>query len=168
MAELDTKGRLTRDEVADFLRDFADELDGRGTSERPGRDREQSGRDRRIAGGRDGDDRRTDARTRDDPGHRDGPDLADPRAGGQVSDADERPDQDGVFDRTDGTPDVRRVTLVIGGESATVTVPEMVEFDIKVASKSPMLSSKVTQAVDFDLSWQLEDTEDEERSIDVV
>lgn len=77
---------------------------------------------------------------------------------------------DGVFDSTqgqeahreedNGSPGPKRVTLIVGGDSATVTVPEIVDFDIEIESRSPMLSSNVHQEIEFELSWEIENPEE--------
>lgn len=62
----------------------------------------------------------------------------------------------------------QRVTLIVGGDSATVTVPNSVEFDVEVESRSPMLGSGVSQEIEFDLSWEIEDPDQfSEGGIDV-
>lgn len=50
----------------------------------------------------------------------------------------------------------RQITFIVGGDSATVTVPDTVEFDVEVGSRSPMLSSGVSQEIEFELSWEIE------------
>lgn len=94
MVELDTEGEKTREGVAAFLREFADELD------------EPSA----VAG--------------------------------------------------DGTLEPKRITLIVGGDSATVTVPEMVDFEVEVESRSPMFASGVSQEIEFELSWDVEDPDE--------
>lgn len=54
----------------------------------------------------------------------------------------------------------KRITLIVGGDSATVTVPETVEFDIEVESRSPMFSSGVHQEIEFELSWKIENPDE--------
>lgn len=49
-----------------------------------------------------------------------------------------------------------RVTFIVGGDSATVSVPDTVEFDVEVASRSPLLGSRVSQTIELELSWALE------------
>jgi len=51
----------------------------------------------------------------------------------------------------------KRITLIVGGDSATVTVPHAMEFDVEVESRSPMFASGVKQGVDFELAWEIED-----------
>jgi amphi-Trp domain-containing protein len=56
----------------------------------------------------------------------------------------------------DGSLGPKRVTLIVGGDSATVTVPETVDFDIEIESRSPMLRTGVHQELEFELSWEIE------------
>jgi len=56
--------------------------------------------------------------------------------------------------------EAKRTTLIVGGDSATVTVPETVEFDVEVESRSPMLSSGVHQEIEFELSWEIENPDE--------
>ena len=51
----------------------------------------------------------------------------------------------------------KRITLIVGGDSATVTVPHTMNFDVEVESRSPMFASGVKQGVDFELAWEIED-----------
>lgn len=57
----------------------------------------------------------------------------------------------------DDSVDPKRVTLIVGGDSATVTVPDTVDFDVEVESRSPMFGSGVHQGIEFELSWEIED-----------
>lgn len=73
-------------------------------------------------------------------------------------------DQGGTVHREEFTEDdpagPKRITLIVGGESATVTVPETVDFDIEIESRSPMLSSNVHQEIEFELSWEVENPDE--------
>jgi hypothetical protein len=51
----------------------------------------------------------------------------------------------------------KRITLIVGGDSATVTVPHTMNFDVEVESRSPMFGSGVKQGIDFELAWEIED-----------
>lgn len=116
MVELESEGVLTRAEVADFLREFADELAGRAGGSGSVDQVEEV--DRQEIG--TGDERREDTETQPAADH-------------------------------------ERLTLIVGGDSATVTVPDAVNFDVEVESRSPMLSSGVNQGIEFELSWKIED-----------
>ena len=153
MVELETEGELTRAEVASFLREFVDELEGAG----PARDID----DRGTGVGDDRSDPHssgTDAR--DDPqqtGDRD-------TGGGRRTEAD--PPRGGGDD--DRPRDTNQITFVVGGESATVTVPETVAFDVEVESRSPLLSSGERQEIEFELSWEIEDPGRGDDTVDMV
>ena len=134
MVELESAGEMTRSEVAAFLREFADELNDRPTRE------EYDDDTARVTGDREGvtterqaeDDSVRDDRTRDDTRTREGT---------PVESARER----------------KRITLIVGGNSATVTVPHAMEFDVEVESRSPMFGSGVKQGIDFELAWEIND-----------
>lgn len=100
MVELETEGELSRGEVANFLRRFADELDD-----------------------------------------------------GFDSDIDHVPEAEMTDDEL---VDAKRITFIVGGDSATVTVPRVVEFEVDIESRSPMFSSKVSQEIELELSWTVE------------
>lgn len=126
MVELDTEGQLSRSQVAEFLREFANELE-------PGL--EGRGGDERVEEGRESGQRTEGARA--STGER-----AESREPGKDAN------------------DTRRITLIVGSDSATVTVPESVMFDVEVGSRSPMLSSGVKQEIDLELSWQIENPDE--------
>jgi len=119
MVELESEGRLTRNEAAEFLREFADELE------------DESG------------------------GH-----------GTSSVDSSEELTADDVTEtgperRTESPTDTKRITLIVGGDSATVTVPDAVTLDVQVESRSPMLlSSGVNQEISIDLSWEIENPDE--------
>ena len=56
--------------------------------------------------------------------------------------------------------EARRVPVIIGGDSATVTLPNALEFDVDVESRSPMFGSTVHQEIEFELSWEIEDPDE--------
>lgn len=51
----------------------------------------------------------------------------------------------------------RQITFIVGGDSATVTVPDAVAFDVEIESRSPMLGSGVNQEIEFQLAWEIEE-----------
>jgi hypothetical protein len=106
MVELESEGELSRTEVADFLREFADELDDTTEQGQP------------YPEGR----------------------------GDEVTE--------------ESLHGPKRITLIVGGDSATVTVPRTIEFDVEVESRSPMLSSGVRQDVEFELSWKIDNPDE--------
>lgn len=137
MAEIESEGELTRSEIAAFFREFADELDARahdGSHERTAETREE-GRAAQQRAAETGEVDRT--------------------AGDVVRD---RSDED-VTGESDHP---ERMTIVVGGDSATLTLPETMEFEVEVASRSPLLSSGITQSIEFDLAWEVEEMPDDE------
>lgn len=102
----------------------------------------------------------------DAPGRRSGS-----RRGGEPPeaerDADREVDRDRTTDEDVEAGGLRRMTLVVGGDSATLTLPETMAFDVEIASRSPLLSSGVTQSIEFDLEWEVEEMPDDE-SIEVM
>lgn len=149
MVELESEGQVTRNEVATFLHEFADELeDGIGD----------------VVGEHD------ESASSDPAGTVTGEQRQDRMASDDTDDEfrrDERSDTDDEFDRDEesetddvATGDRKRITVIVGGDSATVTVPDRMEFDVEVASRSPMLGSGVNQGIEFDLSWKIDDPDD--------
>ena len=132
---------MSRAEVAAFLREFVDELEGEAST---------------VATGVERGDRRD-----DDAGRRTEADTA----GRSGADADRTA---GAGERREASApgEARQVTFVVGGDSATVTIPETVEFDVEVESRSPLLKSGVSQEVEFQLSWEIEE-EPEDDTIDL-
>lgn len=73
----------------------------------------------------------------------------------------ERFDGERRDESTDEAPlESERITFIVGGDSATVTVPNTVEFDVEVESRSPMLSSSVSQEIDLELKWEVENPDE--------
>lgn len=127
---------MSRDEVAAFLREFVEELEEGSAN---------------VTTTAEPDDRRTDAA---------GSQHTDATGGGRRrEDAGRTDPDDRTIEEREGTvpSDASRITFVVGGESATVTVPETLEFDVEVESRSPLLKSGVNQEVEFHLSWEIED-----------
>ena len=127
MVELESAGEMTRSEVAAFLREFADELNDRPTRE------EYDDDTARVTGDREGatTERQTEGTSNDTRTQESAP----------IESARER----------------KRITLIVGGNSATVTVPHTMNFDVEVESRSPMFGSGVKQGIDFELAWEIED-----------
>jgi hypothetical protein len=141
MVELETRGEMTRRQVADFLREFADELDDgpgghRGTEHREGTDYDAGFEEDRSPR-----DEVSEGPSRDEPT------AVDRAAAGVDNDAEDETHR--------GEP--KRVTFIVGGDSATVTLPDTVEFDVEIGSRSPMLGSGVNQEIEFELAWEIDD-----------
>lgn len=69
-----------------------------------------------------------------------------------------RPDPDEHVD-DEGVWGPKRISLIVGGDSATVTVPATLDVDVEVESRSPMFGSGVSQESAFDLSWNIDNPE---------
>lgn len=54
----------------------------------------------------------------------------------------------------------KRITFIIGGDSATVTLPNVVDFEVEVESRSPLLGSSLNQEIDLELSWEIDQPEE--------
>lgn len=151
MVELESEGELTRSEVALFLREFANELD----DDAHDRDRER-GEFVGDAGGPDDtvDERQEEHREEfiDDVDERDRDRERDDPVEGERERREEFTEEESL--------DHKRITLIVGGDSATVTVPNTVEFDVEVESRSPMFSSGVNQGIEFELSWDIENPDE--------
>jgi hypothetical protein len=131
MADVSAESEKTRAEVAEYLREFADELSPRG--EGPVDGDEQSG-------SRTDEDRRP----RTDEDRQVGTDDGRSEAGRSRAD------------------DGRRVTVIVGSESATLTPPETMSFGVDVDSEDSLLGSPTGErGVTFSLSWSSEDIEEE-------
>lgn len=61
----------------------------------------------------------------------------------------------------DEAGDAKRITFVVGGDSATVTVPERVDFEVEVESRSPMFTSGVSQEIELELSWRIDEADED-------
>ncbi|PSP37090.1 hypothetical protein BRC66_06670 [Halobacteriales archaeon QH_2_66_30] len=127
MVELESAGEMTRSEVAAFLREFADELNDRPTRE------EYDDDTARATGNREG--------------------ITAERQAEGTSD-DTRTQESAPIE---SARERKRITLIVGGDSATVTVPHTMNFDVEVESRSPMFGSGVKQGIDFELAWEIED-----------
>jgi len=157
MVTLQTSGERTRAQVAELLRELADEIDEEApvgatatdvrtriaaADERnggtptvtavagSGRDDEQSGTNAVEAS--TGDDETEDRHHSSEPG------------------------EPGV----DTDPRIERITFISGGDSATVSLPPALDVDLTVKSHSPMFRSGTHQRVRIDLSWNILAPED--------
>lgn len=81
--------------------------------------------------------------------------LGDGTAGGELTEAELEEGE-----RT--THEHKEITFVINGESATVTMPNVVNFDVEVESRSPMFRSGINQEIEMELSWGIEKPDQEE------
>ncbi|PSP89146.1 hypothetical protein BRC90_05785 [Halobacteriales archaeon QS_4_69_34] len=163
MADIEAEREMSRADVADYLRKFADELDAA---------REMS------FGDEQGEDA-TGATGGTDSAGRTGPSSGDPaasddarateRAGDRESDEHGHRGEDAVTTGS-GTDDAARrgekVTFMVGNESATINPPGAVTFEMAVDSQSSLIGTGTGRTARFALHWDEEDVPaDDELSI---
>lgn len=121
MADVSAETEKTRAEIAEYLREFADELSPEG---------DRSVDADRSEGSRTDDDRSTAGESRS----------------------------------TDG----RKVTVIVGNESATISPPETMSFGVEVDAEDSLLGGPTGErGVVFSLGWSSEDVEtDDELGIE--
>lgn len=130
MGEIEATQQLRRTEVADYLREFADQLDTDDAGDR------RSSRDRPSPA--------TQSRDRTDSRDVDGRGL-------------EASDHDGIDDSATTLDD--RVTILVGNDSATVNPPDEIGLDITVDDDDSLIGGDAERHVVFDLSWDVEEVE---------
>lgn len=155
MSELQTERPATREEVADYLREFADQLDGGGATDAEHRDRDRTGTETAN----------TDAST---GGTATGPDARS-RSGSETgtgTNADAETDADATGDRTPTAHPAGKVTLLVGNDSATINPPNEVTFGVEVGSDSSLMSGDA-EVVEFRMHWDANDVpQDDELRIE--
>lgn len=63
--------------------------------------------------------------------------------------------------------DAETMTLIVGDQSATVVLPDVLEVDVEVESRSPLFGSDVEQSIELEFSWNVEDVPEDD-AIEVV
>lgn len=148
MVSLNQERERTRSEVADYLREFADELDPAGSrSEEPGTET-GSGRTATESG----------AGT---PGTGTGDDsLVDDDDSTLTADDDRTANRDAeASGATNRGTDGDKVTIIVGNESATINPPETLSFAIDVDTDSSLLDAGAERSATFSLRWSGEHVE---------
>lgn len=56
----------------------------------------------------------------------------------------------------------RKVTLMVGNESATVNPPKELSFAVEVDSDTSLIGTEPTHTVAFDLAWEDEEVEEDD------
>lgn len=157
MATIESTHERTRSEIADYLREFADELDpGRGpdSSDRAGRS-DRSGRTEDAATGRGG--------RSSDTGPRDA-NARDRDATAGTGDRDATADTEDR-ERTAAAGD--KVTVIVGNESATINPPRTCSFDVAIDTDSSLLDAGAERSATFTIRWSEEHVEaDDELSVE--
>lgn len=90
-------------------------------------------------------------------------DFADELDEGTVGAGDERVigEAESTADTAAEPGETKRMTFIIGGDSATVIVPDTVNFEVDIESRSPLFSSGVQQDIEFELSWEVENVDED-------
>ncbi|WP_224333191.1 hypothetical protein [Haloprofundus halobius] len=179
MPELETSRELSRAEVAAYLREFADELDRRGddTTTQHGETHGTGTTDRTTDArmtGTDADSRTsptdaTDASTTAEANTEETAETTTDAATDDTAAADVTADDTtgADADRSDSTTGYRKVTFLVGNDSATINPPETVAFDVAVDSDSSLMETGTRERVDFSIAWNADDVpEDDELRIE--
>ncbi|SEO56838.1 hypothetical protein SAMN04487948_103271 [Halogranum amylolyticum] len=148
MTEIETSRELSRADVAAYLREFADQLDAKGTHEADGTTR--SDRERTNPAETRPDDRTTATNATSDTGR---------DRSVEPSENAERTDTDSGADVGHRTK-YDKVTFYVGDDSATINPPETMTLDVAVDSDSAMLTSASRRSVDFHLEWDADAVDD--------
>lgn len=153
MTDIEATRQLTRGEAADYLREFADQLDDRDsdplsaglydtdstseTSTDPATDASASTTDSSSTGG-----------------------TMDPSSADATTDtaSGDRETQESLDDPT--TAADGRVTFLVGNDSATINPPKEVGFAVEVGNDDSLVTNETEQHVTFDLTWHAEDVDD--------
>jgi hypothetical protein len=167
MSGLDAERTVTRDEAAEYLREFADKLagDGEGFG-----DRSTTGRTRTA--GSDAGERETAATDSTGESGTTATDTAadenrTTNAAARTQGATEEPGRDRAGEsEVDGAQSQGKVTFLVGNDSATVHPPAEVTLGVEVGEDSSMMSSGA-ETVTFSLHWDAEAVpEDDELRIE--
>ena len=79
------------------------------------------------------------------------------------------------FEGTGDTPELgdadetnpETMTVIVGNESATVVLPEELELDVEIESRSPLLGSEVEQSMAIEFTWDVDDLPEDD-AIEIV
>jgi hypothetical protein len=144
MVAIEANREMSRTEIAEYLRAFADELHPSDTV----RSVEES----------------------DTAGEEDDHQRDEEHSGNETEDSSTSSILSSLGDdenRTD-SPDQqqRKVTFMVGSESTTINPPDTITFEMKVNSESSLFGSETGKSTTFALHWDEEDVpEDEELSV---
>lgn len=160
MADINATHDKTRSEVADYLREFADQLDSRGGTETG------SGRTDATGAGTAG--TGTDASVSGDAGRHTetgASGTTDPKSRRTETATDDIDAERAETIDTERAATARRggkVTIIAGNESATINPPERVRFDVSVDTDSSMLDAGRDHSATFTISWDAEAVEEDD------
>jgi type IV secretory pathway VirB10-like protein len=167
MADTEAEREMSRTEVADYLRTFADELDTNTptqtehqseTSDAPEGEEQQRDETRSTS------DSASEEESSDESGVLDS--LADDDHENEAGD-DQRNHSDRDRDRSDDSEQSpRKVTFMVGNDSTTINPPETVAFEMAVDSESSIFGAETGRTARFALHWDEENvSEDDEFAI---
>jgi hypothetical protein len=165
MADTEAEREMSRTDVADYLRTFADELDTTTptqtehqseTSDAPEGEHQQRDETRSAS------DSASEEESSDESGVLDS--LADDDHENEAGD-DQRNHSD--RDRADDSEQSpRKVTFLVGNDSTTINPPETVAFEMAVDSESSIFGAETGRTARFALHWDEENvSEDDEFAI---
>lgn len=153
MTDIEAEREMSRTDVAEYLRTFADELDP-NTVTRP--DPKSEAPDEREGEHQQHDETQSadDEKTSDESGILDS--LAD-------DEHEEAEDQQDHSDQSDELSQPhRKVTFMVGNESTTINPPEAVTFEMAVDSESSLIRAETGRTARFALHWNEEDAADDD------
>lgn len=149
MSQIETRRELTRAEVADYLREFADELDVK----------------RSLGGTADAG--HTTSTSADDE-HRSDTTAGSERTSGTTADDERGPTNDPNASATSERTTYEKVTILVGNDSATVNPPETVDFEVAVHSDSSLMESGERQRVSFVMEWDAREVDDAADDLEII
>lgn len=171
MADIEAEREMSRSDVAEYMRTFANELDASGGAgtDGAGSSARTSDANQRDADARQDDDTGTGTGNSDGTGHSDSTSDSN-TAEASGNDADENTTDDYATDaerrNRDGSSgsdaSSGRVTFMIGNESTTINPPEYVTFEVSVDSDSSLIGSGSGRTARFALHWDESDVDDDE------
>lgn len=165
MTDIEATRQLTRGEAADYLREFADQLDDRDSDPLSAGLYDADGSTGTTDQSTDATtDQSTDATTDSSSEGTMAPSST--AAASDSSTTDQSSTDGGETRETEQSLDDpatgadRRVTFLVGNDSATVNPPQEIGFAVEVGNDDSLVSSDSEQHVTFDLTWHAQDVDD--------
>ncbi|MFC7153990.1 amphi-Trp domain-containing protein [Halomarina halobia] len=152
MSKIDAEREMSRAEVAAYLREFANRLDGGGSAGMGGAEADRT----RTAGSADTGGATSDAGgTPTVTGTDDATRSPESERAGDASRSEGRTGEGGRSAASE------KVTIVVGNDSATVNPPETVDFAVEVSGSDPVLGAG-RQGVEFGIYWRGDQVEEDD------
>ncbi len=142
---------MSRADVAAYLREFADKLDGGGSAGMGGAEADRT----RTAGSAEN------GGTTGDAGGTPTVTGTDDAARSSESERAGEATRSGRPDEGDRSPGSGKVTIVVGNDSATVNPPETVDFAVEVSGNNPVFGAG-RQGVEFGIYWRGDEVEEDD------